>query len=60
MPTAFHLIIADESPVFVFVVQEFFVRVKRFLLPVLIGRIVLILAVKHLDIAVIDEIPQYT
>ena len=60
MPSAFHLIRAYQAPCLVFVIQQLFAGIKCFLLIVLFGGIELILAVEHLDIAVVNQIPQYT
>ena len=56
MPTAFHLICTNQSPRLILVVEKFFIRVQRFLLPICLCRIILAFSVKHIDIAVVDEI----
>ena len=58
MPTAFLLVIANQTPLFVLIVQQGLVRIERFL--VRKRRVVHVLTVQHIDIAIVYQITQYT
>ena len=58
MPSAILLVVADQSPVLILVVEQLLIRVERFLFTGFEVRIELALAVEHLDIAIVDQIAQ--
>ena len=56
MPTTFLLVITNQSPVAVFLVETLYGRIERFLIPTLFFGVELTLTVEHIDIAFAHDI----
>ena len=58
VPAALHLIPANQSPLLIFIIEQLFIGVERFLM--VEGWVVFVLAVEHIDVAVVDDITEHT